>query len=108
MARIKKNDTVLVIAGKNKGKRGKVLRVVEGGTRVLVEKVNVVKRHQKPTQKHPQGGIIDKEAPINASNVMLVSPTTDQPLKVKRKFIEAEDGSKRKVRYDAKSGETIE
>lgn len=108
MARIRKNDTVLVIAGKNKGKRGKVLRVVEGGARVLVEKVNVVKRHQKPTQKHPQGGIIDKEAPINASNVMLVSPTTDQPFKVKYKFIEAEDGSKRKVRYDAKSGEIID
>ena len=108
MARIKKNDTVLVIAGKEKGKQGKVLRIVEDGKRVVVEKVNVVKRHQRPTQAQPQGGIIDKEAPINASNVMLVSPTSDQPFKVKYKFIEAEDGSKRKVRYDAKSGEIID
>jgi large subunit ribosomal protein L24 len=108
MARIKKNDTVLVIAGKEKGKRGKVLRIVEGGDRVVVEKTNTIKRHQKPTQKHPQGGIIEKEAPIHTSNVMLVSPTTGEPFRVKYKYIEAEDGSRRKVRYDVKTGEIIE
>ena len=108
MARIKKNDTVLVIAGKEKGKRGKVLRVVDEGAKVLVEKVNQVKRHQRPTQKHPQGGIIDKEAPINASNVMLVSPSTGDPLKVSYKFIEGEEGRRQKVRYNAKTGEIID
>jgi len=72
MARIKTNDTVKVIAGRDKGKTGKVLRVLNGGERIVVEKANLVKRHQKPSQTHPQGGIIEKEAPLHASNVMLV------------------------------------
>ena len=72
MARINTNDTVKVIAGKDKGKTGKVLRVLNGGERIVVEKANLVKRHQKPSQTHPQGGIIEKEAPLHASNVMLV------------------------------------
>jgi len=72
MARIKQNDTVKVLAGKDKGKTGKVLRVLNGGDRIVVEKTNLVKRHQKPSQAHPQGGIIEKEAPLHSSNVMLV------------------------------------
>jgi large subunit ribosomal protein L24 len=72
MARIKQSDTVQIIAGKDKGKTGKVLRVVNGGERIIVEKANLVKRHQRPSQAHPQGGIIEKEAPLHASNVMLV------------------------------------
>ena len=69
---IRKNDTVMVITGKFKGKTGKVIAVLTERGRALVEKLNVVKRHQKPTQKLPQGGIVEKEASINVSNVMVV------------------------------------
>lgn len=67
---VKKGDTVMVITGKDKGKKGKVLQVLPKESRVVVEGVNVVKRHTKPTQSNPQGGIIEKEAPIHSSNVM--------------------------------------
>lgn len=69
MAHVRKGDLVVVTKGKDKGKRGKILKVV--GDRVIVEKVNMIKRHSKPTQKNPQGGIIDKEGTIAVSNVML-------------------------------------
>ncbi len=71
-ARIRKGDTVEVLSGKFKGTRGSVLSVDGAGARVVVERVNVVKRHQKPTSEHRQGGIIEKEAPIQLSKVMLV------------------------------------
>ena len=69
MAHVLKGDLVVVTKGKDKGKRGKILRVI--GQRVIVEKVNVVKRHSKPTQKNPQGGIVEKEGSISISNVLL-------------------------------------
>jgi large subunit ribosomal protein L24 len=69
---IRRNDTVVVIAGKEKGKRGKVLAVLPARQRVLVERINMVKRHQRPTQKLRQGGIIEREASLHVSNVMLV------------------------------------
>ena len=69
MAHVRKGDLVVVTAGKDKGKRGKILKVV--GQRVMVEKVAMIKRHSKPTQKNPQGGIIDKEGTISLSNVLL-------------------------------------
>ena len=69
---IRKNDTVLVIAGREKGKRGKVLFVIPARERVVVERLNMVKRHQRPTQKLRQGGIIEREAPLHVSNLMLV------------------------------------
>ncbi|UWG97928.1 50S ribosomal protein L24 [Dehalobacter sp. DCM] len=68
---VKKGDMVMVITGKDAGKKGKVLEVLPQKSRVVVEKVNVVKKHQKPTKDNPQGGIMDKEAPIHSSNVML-------------------------------------
>ncbi len=71
---IRKGDTVVVVAGKEKGKRGKVLRILNKKGRVLVERVNMVKRHTKPSQKHPQGGIIEKEGSIHLSNVRLFCP----------------------------------
>lgn len=71
MLRIKRNDDVIVIAGKEKGKRGKVLRVIQEKGRVLVEGVNKVKRHTKPSRGFPEGGIIDKESALDVSNVML-------------------------------------
>ncbi len=103
MAKIKRDDLVLVIAGKDKGRRGKVLRVFPRRGRVMVEKVNVVKRHQRPTQTI-QGGIIEKEAPIHLSNVMLICPKCGEPTRVGFKFLQ--DG--RKVRSCKKCGEIID
>jgi large subunit ribosomal protein L24 len=79
---IRKNDTVVVIAGREKGKRGKVLFVVPAKARVVVEHVNMIKRHQRPTQKLRQGGIIEREGAMHVSNVMLVCGKCDKPTRV--------------------------
>lgn len=79
---IRKNDTVVVIAGREKGKRGKVLFVLPAKERVVVEHVNMIKRHQRPTQKLRQGGIIEREGPLHVSNVMLVCGKCDRPTRV--------------------------
>jgi large subunit ribosomal protein L24 len=81
--KIKKGDLVEVIAGKDKGKQGKVIGLIVDKARVLVEGVNRVKRHTKPSQKNPQGGIMEKEAPIHYSNVLLVDPKTSKGGRVK-------------------------
>jgi large subunit ribosomal protein L24 len=86
---VKKGDTVMVITGKDKGKKGKVTQVVPKDSKVFVEGVNVVKRHTKPTQTNPQGGIVKKEAPIHSSNVKLVCSKCG-PVRV-NKMIEGED-----------------
>ena len=78
MLRIRKNDLVVIIAGKDKGKSGKVIRVLTEKDAVIVEQANMVKKHQKPTQANPTGGIVDIEAPIHISNVMLLVPATEQ------------------------------
>jgi large subunit ribosomal protein L24 len=80
--RIKKGDTVQVIQGKENGKRGKVLRVLAEDQRVVVERVNFIKRHVRPSQKTPQGGVIEREASIHISNVQLVCPGCGQPARV--------------------------
>lgn len=98
--RIKKDDEVVVIAGKDKGARGKVLKVVGVVDRVIVEGVNKVKRHQKPTQAQPQGGIIEKEMAIDISNVMLLDTKSDQPTRVKI----GTDKEGKKVRVSVKTG----
>ena len=77
--RVRKNDQVIVLAGNYKGKRGKVLKVFPEENRVIVEGVNFIKRHSRPTQKNPQGGIIEKEAPIHVSNVMVICPKCNTP-----------------------------
>jgi large subunit ribosomal protein L24 len=77
-----KEDTVYVIAGKEKGKKGRVLLVDKVKNRVLVERVNVIKKHMKPSKKYAQGGIIEKEAPISISNVMLFCPKCSKPAKI--------------------------
>ena len=102
--KIRKDDEVIVLTGRDKGKRGAVLRVVTRTDRVLVEGVNVTKRHVKPTQGDPQGGIVEREAPIHISNVALIDPESDRPTRVRYKTLE--DG--RKVRVAARSGETID
>lgn len=100
---VKKGDTVLVIAGKDKGKRGKILRVVPDKGRVMVEGINMVKKHQKPNQQTMQGGIIEQEALIDASNVMLVCPSCNTPSRTGHTILE--DG--RSVRRCQNCGETI-
>ncbi|MCL6444702.1 MAG: 50S ribosomal protein L24 [Alicyclobacillus sp.] len=101
---VKKGDKVVVIAGKDKSKSGRVLAVFPREQRVLVEGVNIVKRHTKPNPANPEGGIIEKEAPIHVSNVLLADPKSGAPTRVGYKFLE--DG--RKVRYAKKSGEVID
>lgn len=81
---VKKGDTVIVLTGKDKGKSGKIIEALPKKTKVVVEGVNKVKRHTKPSQKMPQGGILVKEAPIHASNVMLVCPACNKPTRLKK------------------------
>ena len=102
MMRVKKGDTVVVIAGKDKGKKGTVTKVFTKANRVLVEGVNVITKHQKPTAMNPQGGIINKEAPIHISNVMPLDPETGKGTRVR---FEVKDG--KKVRVSVKSGKEI-
>jgi large subunit ribosomal protein L24 len=106
--RIKKGDQVKVISGKNKGKIGKVLRVIPGTNRVLVEGVNLIYRHSRPTQRNPKGGIIEKEAPIDASNVMLFDTRSGKPTRVNYRVLEDPDKkTQNKVRISNKSGEIV-
>lgn len=102
MMRVKKGDTVVVIAGKDKGKKGSVVKVFPKTNKVLVEGANVITKHQKPTAINPQGGIINKEAPIHISNVMPLDPETGKGTRVR---IEEKDG--KKVRVSVKSGKEI-
>ncbi|TMQ02421.1 MAG: 50S ribosomal protein L24 [Deltaproteobacteria bacterium] len=97
MAHVRKGDMVVVISGTNKGKRGKILRIV--GDRVIVEKVAMIKRHQKPTQRAPQGGIIDKEGTIHISNVALYDDKLGRGTRTRN----ATEGDT-KVRVGVKSG----
>lgn len=101
---IKKNDTVMVIAGKEKGKSGKVLRILTKKDRAVVEKLNMVKRHMRPGPHSRQGGIVDKEAPIHISNLMVICSKCTDPTRVGYKNLE--DG--RKVRFCKKCGELID
>ena len=100
---IKKGDTVAVIAGEDRGKQGRVLSVDAAKNRAIVEGVNIVKKSTKPSAKHPQGGIIEMEAPINLSNINLVDPKTGKPTRV---GVRVNDKGE-KVRYSKKSGEEI-
>ncbi len=102
-AKIRKGDTVQVLTGRDKGKRGEVLRVMPKENRAIVNGVNRVKRHQRPTQT-TTGGIMEKEAPIHLSNIALVDPNDDKPTRVGFKV--QDDG--RKVRIARRSGELLE
>lgn len=85
---IRKGDTVYILTGKDAGKRGKVLQALPSRRKVVVEGVNVVKRHSRPTRALPQGGIVEKEAPIDSSNVMLVCSKCNKPTRVARKLVD--------------------
>jgi large subunit ribosomal protein L24 len=104
IAHVRKGDTVMVVAGKERGKKGKVLRVIPEKGRVVVERLNLIKKHQKPTQKIRQGGIIEREGSIHLSNVMLVDPGSDKPTRVGMKALS--DG--KKVRVARRSGEMLD
>ena len=82
---IKKNDTVMVTAGKEKGKRGRVIAVYPRENRILIEKLNMIKRHTRPNQQLRQGGIVEKESPISAANVKLICAKCDKPTSIARK-----------------------
>ena len=101
---IKKNDMVKIITGKEKGKSGKVLRLIPEKQKAVVERVNFVKRHARPSQKMRQGGIVEKEAPLSISNLMVVCPKCNKTLRVGKKNLE--DGTK--VRVCNKCGEILD
>jgi len=101
--RLRKGDDVVVISGRDKGKTGSILRVIPSEDRVIVDGINIVKRHTRPSQAQP-GGIVDKEAPIHISNVALADPKDGSATRVGYKFLE--DG--RKVRFAKQSGEVID
>ena len=96
---LKKGDKVIVIAGRDKGKTGEIQKVIPELNRVVVEGVNIRKKHQKPTQANPEGSIVEVYAPIDASNVMLEDPKTKQPTRIGHKEVKG-----KKVRFAKKSG----
>ena len=102
-ARLRKGDLVVVISGKNKGKQGKIARVFEETDRVVVEGVNLIKRHMRPTAKNPSGGILEKEAPLHACKVMPVDPKTGKGTRIRVKT----DDKGHKIRIAVKSGEEL-
>ena len=108
MHKIRKGDNVVVVTGRDKGKTGTVLRVLEG--KVVVEGINRVKKHQRPNpMKGLTGGIIDREMPIDVSNVMLVNPATGKGDRVGFRFLEAQGGNApRKVRFFKSNGEVVD
>ncbi len=101
---VRKGDTVKVIRGKDAGKKGKVLEVQPNRNRVTIESVNKVKRHTRPTQGAPQGGIVEREAPIDASNVLLICGKCNEPTRLGKRFLE----NGKKARYCKKCGEVLD
>jgi large subunit ribosomal protein L24 len=101
---IKKNDSIVVISGKEKGKRGRVLSVSPSKDSLLAEKINVIKKHMKPSRKYAQGGIIEKEAPVHISNVMLICPKCNKPTRIGSLLLQ----SGKKVRVCKKCREVMD
>lgn len=102
--RLRRDDLVMVIAGSDRGRQGRVLKVLREEDRVIVEGINVVRRHSRPTPQNPEGGIIEKEMPIHASNVMLYDDDADAPTRVRWET----DDEGTKSRVSVKSGKTLE
>jgi len=103
MLRIRKNDIVKVISGKDKGKQGRVIMVFPKANRLLVEKINLVKKAKRKTQQDPQGGLVDIEAPLHISNVALIDPKSEKPTRFGASILK--DGSK--VRISKQSQDVI-
>ncbi len=104
MQRVRKGDKVVVVAGKDKGSRGEVLRVYPESDRVLIQGVNIVTKHVKPQRQNQRGGIDKREAAVHVSNVMLADPSNGEPTRVRTKTLE----SGQKVRVAVKSGEQLD
>lgn len=106
--KIRKNDRVLVISGNHRGSSGRVLKVFPEAERVIVEGVNLIKRHTRPNQKNQSGGIVEKEAPIHVSNVMLIDPKMNVPTRIGSTMLTASDkNSRNRARVAKRSGEVI-
>ena len=106
--KITKNDNVMVIAGNDRGKTGKVLKVFPKKNRIIVEGINIRKRHTKPNQTNPQGGILEKEAPINVSNVMILDPKSNEPTRIGSQIIlDEKTGKKKRARISRATGEML-
>jgi large subunit ribosomal protein L24 len=107
--KIRKNDSVKVITGNDNGKTGKVLKVFLQESKIIVEGINLKKRHTKPSQKNPQGGIIEQEAPIHFSNVLPLDPKTNKPTRVGTQIIiDEKTGKKKRARISRSSGEMFQ
>jgi large subunit ribosomal protein L24 len=107
--KIRKNDNVMIITGNDRGKSGKVLKVFPSDSRIIVEGINLRKRHTKPSQKNPQGGILEKEAPIHVSNVMFIDPKSSKQTRMGSQIILDEKTKKKKrIRVSKISGEMIQ
>jgi large subunit ribosomal protein L24 len=104
---IKKNDVVQVIAGREKGKTGKVLGINSTTGRIVVEKVNLIKRHIRPTQKNPQGGVLEKESPLHYSNVLLLCPKCNRGVRHGKKWIDQVSSVKAKKGKSEHSGKQV-
>jgi large subunit ribosomal protein L24 len=102
---LKKDDLVVVLTGKDKGKQGRVLRVLRSKDTLLVEGVNIVKKHKKPDQRNQSGGIVEQEAPLGVQKVMLVDPKSGKPTRTVRKHVE---GKKQSVRVSVKTRAVID
>lgn len=102
--KLKKNDVVMVIAGKEKGKSGRILKLLPKRNRVVVEKINMIKRHTKPSKQMPHGGIVEKEGSIHISNVMIICQRCNVPVRIGKRILE--DGSK--VRVCKRCGEVLD
>lgn len=107
--KIKKNDMVMIIAGNDRGKTGKVLKVFPKNSRIIIEGINIRKRHTKPSQRSPQGGILEKESPIHVSNVMMLDPKSNEPTRLGAQIIlDEKSGKKKRARVSKLSGEMIQ
>ncbi|RME00415.1 MAG: 50S ribosomal protein L24 [Calditrichaeota bacterium] len=105
---VQKDDEVIILSGNYRGRKGRVLKVFPDKNRIIVEGINFIKRHTRPSQQNPQGGIIEKEAPIHVSNVMLICPKCNTPTRVAYQLMSGEDkNSRRKTRSCRKCGEMI-
>jgi len=106
---VRRSDQVLVLSGEYRGKKGKVLKVFADQNRVIVEGINFIQRHMRPSNQMPQGGIVKKEAPINVSNVMVICPKCNTPTRIKRDFLGKEGkNSRRKERVCKNCNEMIQ
>lgn len=107
--KLMKNDIVMIVAGNDRGKTGKILKVFPKNDRVIIEGINMRKRHTKPSQKNPQGGILEKEASIHVSNVMMLDPKTNEPTRLGAQIIlDEKSGKQKRVRVSKASGEMIQ